>query len=126
MPDRRILLDASDGPEGITIYTSEDEGVVDWSPTLPGLYVTVNINGATARFGPFTLASIREKVEEALGIAAPLKVGDKVTPINGRALWTATISRIEVQESSFPAYHKEEIAFFEGGGFWRLSQLRLA
>lgn len=39
--DRKILLDVGDGPEGIKIYTSEDEGVIDWSSTEPTVYLEI-------------------------------------------------------------------------------------
>lgn len=65
-PTKKILLNASDGPEGIEIYTSEDRAVVDWAAHSPALYVQVNINGAMTHMGPFALDSIRTQVEEAV------------------------------------------------------------
>jgi len=64
--DRKTLLDVKDGPEGIHIYTSEEDAIVDFSEDIPGLYIDVAINGACSKFGPFTLRSIREGVEKAL------------------------------------------------------------
>lgn len=63
-PDRKVLLDIGDGPEGIQVYISEDEGVVDWSSDLPALYITASIQGAFVKLGPFYLKSIREKFEK--------------------------------------------------------------
>lgn len=54
--DKTVLLAIGDGPEGIEIYTSDQEGVIDWAATLPALYVSVTINGAMAHFGPFVLS----------------------------------------------------------------------
>jgi len=39
--DKKIIFDTGDGPEGLTVYTSEDEGVVDWSNTTPTVYVVI-------------------------------------------------------------------------------------
>jgi hypothetical protein len=64
--EHKVLLDASDGPEGIRIYTSEEEGVVDWSGTFPAVYVEIALNGANAKFGPFQLAAIHEKLAAQL------------------------------------------------------------
>lgn len=64
--DKVVLFEAADGPEMLKIYTSEEQGVVDWSPSLPGLYIEISLNDVYSRFGPFTLATIREKLEEAL------------------------------------------------------------
>lgn len=55
-----------------------------------------------------------------------LKAGDKVFHLTERWDSPLTIQRIEEHETSFPSPHKELIAFFEEGGFWRVSQLRLA
>lgn len=60
--DRKILFEVGDGPEGITIYESDAEGVNDWSPILPALYVMVSTNGAFFKAGPFTLGSIRKQL----------------------------------------------------------------
>ena len=61
-----VLLDIADGPEGIEIYTSEDEGIIDCSNTFPAVYIVVTMYGAMSKFGPFTLKSIYEKLEKAL------------------------------------------------------------
>jgi hypothetical protein len=66
--NKNILLQAQDGPEGIEIYTDDDEGVVDWAITFPPVYVTISINGAMAKFGPFTLPKIYKDVARALAI----------------------------------------------------------
>jgi hypothetical protein len=63
---RISLLAVGDGPEGISIYTDDDRGVVDWSQTYPAVYVHVAINGASAHFGPFTLESIYNQLKERL------------------------------------------------------------
>lgn len=51
--DKHVILSAADGPEGIEIYTSEEEGVVDWSPTSPAMYLVATVNGAMVKLGPF-------------------------------------------------------------------------
>lgn len=56
--DKEILLSVGDGPEGIEIYASEDEGVVDWSNTFPAVYLVASINGASIKLGPFQLPAI--------------------------------------------------------------------
>jgi len=66
MKDRKILLEVADGPEHICIYTSEDEGIVDWSPTFPAVYLTASINGAGVKLGPFTLSRIFEQLKSSL------------------------------------------------------------
>lgn len=63
-PDHRVLLWAGDGPESIEVYTSESEGVTDWAPNLPALYICVTLQGAQVKLGPFTMKSIREQFEE--------------------------------------------------------------
>lgn len=65
--DKKILLSVADGPEGIEIYTSEDEGMVDWSPSFPAVYVVINTQDAMVKLGPFQLRSIYD------GLAAALK-----------------------------------------------------
>lgn len=64
---RCILFEAGDGPEGITIYTSTEEAVVDWSNDIPSLYIQASVDGAFVKLGPFQLKSIREKLTSALG-----------------------------------------------------------
>jgi hypothetical protein len=54
-PTKKILLSVADGPEGIEIYTSEDEAVVDWSSAVPSLYLTANTIDAYVKLGPFQL-----------------------------------------------------------------------
>lgn len=66
-PERQVLLEVADGPEGILIYTDEDRGVVDWAESFPALYCTVAVNGAWVRLGPFQLHSIYEQLVERLG-----------------------------------------------------------
>lgn len=62
----QILLSVADGPEAIEIYTSEDEGVVDWSPSFPAVYLQVNMDGMRFKCGPFTLGSIHAQLMEQL------------------------------------------------------------
>jgi hypothetical protein len=69
--ERKVLLDASDGPEGILIYTSEEQGVCDWSETFPALYVEVSIAGARTHLGPFQLSTI------LLSLRSQLRQGDE-------------------------------------------------
>lgn len=64
--DKQVLLNVGDGPEGITIYTSEDQGIIDWSPSWPALYIEISINGASSKFGPFTLPAIHNGIKSAL------------------------------------------------------------
>lgn len=63
-PDRHVLLQACDGPENICLYTSTDEGVVDWGNDLPALYLEVSLNGVYTKIGPFQCPSIREFFED--------------------------------------------------------------
>lgn len=63
--DRKILLDAGDGPDGLTIYTSEEEAIVDWAASSPAMYITVAVQGGYAKFGPF-LPRVLEQVKAAL------------------------------------------------------------
>lgn len=65
-PDKRVLLSVADGPESIEIYTSEDEGAVDWGLDAPALYLTATLQGAYVKIGPFCLRAIREGVEAGL------------------------------------------------------------
>ena len=53
--DEEILMEVGDGPEGIKMYLSEDKAIVDWSTTIPALYVEVALNGAAVQLGPFQL-----------------------------------------------------------------------
>ena len=62
----KILLLAADGPESIEIYTSEVEGIIDWSPSFPALYVKITLQGVSAKFGPFTLSTIYNEIIKAL------------------------------------------------------------
>jgi len=64
--DKKILLSVGDGPEHIEIYTSEEEGVVNFSPALPGLYLTASCQDAYIKLGPFQLETIREGIIERL------------------------------------------------------------
>jgi hypothetical protein len=64
-PTRKVLLDVGDGPEGITIYTSEDRAVVDFAEQCPALYLSASLNDAHVNLGPFTL--LRDHVIAALG-----------------------------------------------------------
>jgi hypothetical protein len=46
--DKKVLLSAGDGPDGIEIYTSEDRAAVDWAHDIPALYVDINLNDVVA------------------------------------------------------------------------------
>lgn len=61
-----ILLEVSDGPEGIEIYADNDRGIIDWSDTFPAIYITVDIQGAHTRMGPFQLKGIFEGLKHML------------------------------------------------------------
>ena len=63
---KRILLSVGNGLEGITIYTSDNEGVIDWCSSLPALYLEASVQGATVKLGPFFCSSIRESITQAL------------------------------------------------------------
>jgi len=66
--DREFLLEIGDGSDGIEIYTSEDEAVVDWATDIPALYLTVSCGMlVNAKFGPFPLSrSLIEQLREKL------------------------------------------------------------
>lgn len=74
--DKKQLLFVADGPESIELYTSEDLAIVDMCPDVPALYLVATLHDSAVRLGPFTLRSIREGVERALG-------GRNDNPING-------------------------------------------
>jgi hypothetical protein len=59
---RNYLLRCVDGPEGISIYTSEHEGVSDWCNSHPAMYVEVCNWRAISVFGPFDLRSMFDQV----------------------------------------------------------------
>lgn len=59
--DKNIIFDTGDGPEGICVYTSEDEGVVDWSSTKPTVYVMIANDT-----GCFKVRLTRQKVVDDL------------------------------------------------------------
>lgn len=63
---KEILLEVGDGPEGITIYTSEEEAIVDWADHVPALYIQASLNGAYVKLGPFMLKSVRDEVVRKL------------------------------------------------------------
>jgi len=65
--DQQVLLDVEDGPEGIKIYLSMDRGVVDWSSSLPAMYIEATLWGASVKLGPFHMNSVRDAVVHALG-----------------------------------------------------------
>lgn len=67
-PTKRVLLLVADGPEGIEIYTSKDEAVVDWSPHVPALYVVVTIQDAMVKLGPFQMGTIQRQLAEKYGL----------------------------------------------------------
>jgi hypothetical protein len=64
--NKTYLLKACDGPEGIEIYTSEDEGVVDWSSTFPAVYLQVNTHDAMIKLGPFQMPAIFQQLAEQI------------------------------------------------------------
>lgn len=63
--DKRVLFSACDGPESIEIYTSENEGVIDWSRSFPALYLSASTDGASVKLGPFQLPKVYEDVLRA-------------------------------------------------------------
>ena len=64
--DKQILLDVGDGPEGIQIYTSEEEGIVNWAGSFPAVYIVASLWGANFKLGPFTLGSIYTQLREKI------------------------------------------------------------
>lgn len=66
LKDKITLLSVGDGPEGIEIYTSQDEGVVDWATSFPAVYLTASINGAQVKLGPFTMPGIYRQLLDEL------------------------------------------------------------
>lgn len=62
--DKEVLLSVADGPEGIEIYQSADEAVVDWSGDIPAVYLVATLDGAMVKLGPFQL--IRKQLLEKL------------------------------------------------------------
>jgi hypothetical protein len=77
--DKQVILSAADGPEGIEIYTSEEEGVVDWSPTSPAMYLVATINGATVKLGPFGQGVRDQLLGRLLHIGVDLAKGPSET-----------------------------------------------
>lgn len=71
--DKKVLLSLSDGPEGIEIYTSEEAAIVEWSSDIPSLYISVTVDGAYVRLGPFHMKSIREGIERVLDHTAAVE-----------------------------------------------------
>jgi hypothetical protein len=65
-PDKIIILEVGDGPEGICIYTSDEEGVCDWANTFPPVYIQASLWGADFKLGPFTLKSIYTQLKERI------------------------------------------------------------
>lgn len=63
--DKHILLEVGDGPEGIQIYTSDDEGI-DWACTYPPVYIVTSLWGAQVKLGPFTLPGIYNQLKDKL------------------------------------------------------------
>lgn len=65
--EKRVLFEASDGPDGLKLYTSEDQAAVDYAGDENALYLEASVNGAYVCLGPF-LKVIRVALEEALGV----------------------------------------------------------
>lgn len=65
--DRVYLLKAADGPESIEIYTSDHEGVSNWSQDSPAMFLSATTMDCLVHLGPFHLATVREQVEKAVG-----------------------------------------------------------
>jgi hypothetical protein len=65
---KTTLLKVTDGPEGIEIYTDDDEAIIDWGAGIPGIYIIATASGAYVKIGPFQLKSIREGVERILNV----------------------------------------------------------
>jgi hypothetical protein len=83
--DKKVLLEVGDGPESISIYTSDERGVVDWSPDLPALYLEATTQDTHVRLGPFQLSTIRKYFEEVAEIVAAKKLLDQVRIIHQQA-----------------------------------------
>jgi hypothetical protein len=67
MKEDKILFESADGPDGIRLYTSEQQAAVDWAGDANALYLEASVNGAFIRLGPF-LRKIRFDLESALGV----------------------------------------------------------
>jgi hypothetical protein len=61
--DKQILLQVGDGPDGITIYTSDDESIHSWVEN--GVFVEVSTFSGTCRMGPM-LSSIAQQLKDLL------------------------------------------------------------
>jgi len=59
-----VVFDIGDGPEGITLYFSEEEAIVDWAATVPALYLTASTNDSYVKLGPFILPKLHEFFRE--------------------------------------------------------------
>lgn len=64
--DKNVLLSVADGPEHIEIYTSEEEGVVDWASSFPAVYLTATVQGVSIKLGPFELPEIYKQLKEQI------------------------------------------------------------
>lgn len=53
--DKKVILSASDGPDHIEVYSSDAEGVVDFSPILPAVYLSASVQDCYVKMGPFQL-----------------------------------------------------------------------
>jgi len=61
--DRKYLLNVGDGPEGLAIYTSEDEDIVNWNEGA----VYVEFSDINTYFkGTLTLRKVCEGIKAAL------------------------------------------------------------
>lgn len=64
--DKKIIFDSGDGPEGICVYTSEDEGAVDWADTIPAVYIEI-ANYTTSFKIRLTMQKVVDDLLAALG-----------------------------------------------------------
>jgi hypothetical protein len=80
--DRKVLLKVADGPDGITLYTSEQEAIATWADGETTLFLEVS-NGlnAYAKFGPFlpeVLKQVRAALAPAVADAAPTDLHQQI------------------------------------------------
>jgi hypothetical protein len=62
--EKKILFKCCDGPEGLEIYTSEQQAITDWATDYPALYLIADIQGSHVRLGPFQISKIRKSLEK--------------------------------------------------------------
>jgi hypothetical protein len=77
-PDKAVLLDVGDGPDGIQLYTSEDEAIATWAAGVPALFLIAQGMGAYVKLGPF-LPRVLEQLRNALAAPSPKAVAEQAS-----------------------------------------------